>query len=52
MHWPQIAVIVMLAMRCATSILLHNYPAPMHWWHGVGNSILLAWLLWCGGFFG
>ena len=54
MHWPQIALIGILA--CSLGLHLSRHGEPRQDKYNAGNCLIgqgiLVWLLWCGGFFG
>ncbi|ECY5329999.1 transglycosylase SLT domain-containing protein, partial [Salmonella enterica subsp. enterica serovar Typhimurium] len=53
MNWPQITLIILLAFGLGVTAIKHGEPRNdkySFWWQLAGN-LVIAWLLWCGGFF-
>lgn len=53
MNWPQITLIILLAFGLGVTAIRHGEPRNdkySFWWQLAGN-LVIAWLLWCGGFF-
>lgn len=53
MGWPQITFIILLAFGLGVTAIKHGEPRNdkySFWWQLVAN-LVIAWLLWCGGFF-
>jgi len=53
MNWPQITLIILLAFGLGITAIKHGEPRNdkySFWWQLAGN-LVIAWLLWWGGFF-
>lgn len=51
MGWPQITWIVLVVVGVVVHLLHHGQPTRISFWASFSNALLVAWLLWCGGFF-
>ncbi len=53
MSWPQVTLIILFAFGLGVTAIKHGEPRNdkySFWWQLVAN-LVIAWLLWCGGFF-
>ncbi|MBD8223086.1 transglycosylase SLT domain-containing protein [Pantoea agglomerans] len=53
MNWPQITLIILLAFGLGVTAIRHGEPRnDRHsFWCQLAGNLVIAWLLWCGGFF-
>ena len=54
MRWPQIVIIVLMAMSTGMALVKHGEPrnAKYNFWVELISNLIMAGLLWFGGFWG